>query len=46
MVRYCKEDLEIESVTVVTNGSKVTENWMEEFGYYLDIMAVGNWTNY
>ena len=40
MVRYCKEDLEVESVTVVTNGSKVTEDWMEEFGYYLDIMAV------
>ena len=40
MVRYCKEDLELESVTVVTNGSKVTEEWMEEFGYYLDILAV------
>ena len=23
MVRFCKEDLDIESVTVVTNGSKV-----------------------
>jgi radical S-adenosyl methionine domain-containing protein 2 len=28
------------SVTVVTNGSKVTEAWMSEYGYYLDIMAV------
>ena len=40
MVRYCKEDLDIESVTVVSNGSKVTESWMAEYGYYLDIMAV------
>ena len=40
MVRYCKEDLDIESVTVVSNGSKVTESWMAEYGYYLDIMAI------
>ena len=40
MVRYCKEELDIESVTVVTNGSRVTEAWMSEYGYYLDIMAV------
>ena len=75
MVRFCKEDLDMDSVTVVTNGSKVmsmkfmcysyyklgnlvnitilspcihitfiftkvTETWMKEFGYWLDIMAV------
>ena len=40
MVRYCKEELDIQSVTVVSNGSKVTESWMAEYGYYLDIMAV------
>ena len=76
MVRFCKEDLDMDSVTVVTNGSKVmfeksicysyfklrnivvniiilpprihitliftkvTEAWMKEFGYWLDIMAV------
>ena len=40
MVRYCKEELDLESVTVVSNGSKVTESWMAEYGYYLDIMAV------
>ena len=40
MVQYCKEELDIESVTVVTNGSRVTEAWMAEYGYYLDIMAV------
>lgn len=40
MVRYSKEELDIESVTVVTNGSRVTKAWMAEYGYYLDIMAV------
>ena len=62
MVRFCKEELDIESVTVVTNGSKVekdktivsnflpnrilssfskvTKQWMQDFGYYLDILAV------
>ena len=40
MVRYSKEELDIESVTVVTNDSRVTEAWMSEYGYYLDIMAV------
>ena len=74
MVRFCKEEMNMESVTVVTNGSKVifmgklhrlyklfidniisikfsdwyvifvivqvTENWMKEYGYWLDIMAV------
>ena len=30
----------MESVTIVSNGSKITEKWMEEFGYYLDIMAI------
>ena len=40
MVRFCKEELDIESVTVVTNGSRTTEHWMAEYGYYLDIMAV------
>ncbi|KAL9576221.1 MAG: hypothetical protein Q9212_007281 [Teloschistes hypoglaucus] len=40
LVRYCKEDLSMESVSIVTNGSKVTEAWFEEYADYLDIMAV------
>ena len=40
MVRYCKEELDIDSVTIVSNGSKITESWMAEFGYYLDILAI------
>ena len=40
LAKYCKEELHLESVSVVTNGSKVTEGWLSEYGKYLDIMAV------
>lgn len=40
LVKYCKETLKLESVSLVTNGSKVTEKWLAKFGEYLDIMAV------
>ena len=39
-MRYCKEELSLKSVTIVTNGSKVTQHWMEEYGYYVDYIAV------
>lgn len=38
--KFCKEDLGIESCSVVTNGSKVTEKWLDTYGKYLDIMAI------
>lgn len=38
--RYCKEDLKMESVFIVTNGSLVKEKWLETYAKYLDIMAV------
>ncbi|KAK4195426.1 radical S-adenosyl methionine domain-containing protein 2 [Triangularia verruculosa] len=40
MLRYCKESLHLKSVSIVTNGSKVTENFLKEFGQYIDILAV------
>ena len=40
LAKYCKETLQIESVSVVTNGSKVTRKWLAKYGNYLDIMAV------
>ncbi|KAL8911502.1 MAG: hypothetical protein Q9172_007663 [Xanthocarpia lactea] len=40
LVRYCKEELRMESVTVVTNGSLVKEKWLQQYAKYLDIMAV------
>ncbi|KAL8661078.1 MAG: hypothetical protein Q9202_005951 [Teloschistes flavicans] len=40
LVRYCKDDLAMESVSIVTNGSKVTEDWFAKYADSLDIMAV------
>lgn len=40
LAKYSKEVLCLESVSVVTNGSKVTSEWLSEYGRYLDVMAV------
>eukprot|EP00040_Diaphanoeca_grandis_P000807 m.16533 g.16533 ORF g.16533 m.16533 type:complete len:369 (+) comp11082_c0_seq1:205-1311(+) len=40
LVRYCKQTLKLSSVSIVTNGSLVTETWFEEYGADLDILAV------
>jgi radical S-adenosyl methionine domain-containing protein 2 len=38
--RFCKEELRLESCSVVNNGSKVTEKWLDHYGDYLDLMAI------
>lgn len=38
--KFCKEELHIESCSVVSNGSKVTEKWLDTYGKYLDVMAI------
>ena len=40
LVKYCKQDLCLESVTLVSNGSLIRESWFQEYGEYLDIMAI------
>lgn len=40
MLQYCKEDLNLESVSIVTNGSKVTERFLQSYGEYIDVLAV------
>ena len=40
LAKYCKETLRLESVSIVTNGSKVTAKWLSEYAKYIDIMAV------
>ena len=40
LAKHCKETLHLESVSIVTNGSKVTDRWLSEYGKYIDIMAV------
>ncbi|EPS39744.1 hypothetical protein H072_6453 [Dactylellina haptotyla CBS 200.50] len=40
LMKYCKEDLKLESVSVVTNGSLVNDRFLKIYGDYLDIIAV------
>ena len=38
--QYCKEVLGLESVSIITNGTKVTEKWLEQWGGFVDVMGV------
>lgn len=40
MLKFCKEDLALESVSIVTNGSKLTDTFMSANAKYIDIIAV------
>lgn len=40
LVRYCKVDLGLESVSIISNGTKVTQKWLQENGQFVDVMGV------
>ncbi|TGJ83860.1 hypothetical protein E0Z10_g4921 [Xylaria hypoxylon] len=40
LCRFCKEDLGLESVSIITNGTKVDEKWMKKNGRWLDVLGV------
>ncbi|EFX01708.1 radical s-adenosyl methionine domain containing protein 2 [Grosmannia clavigera kw1407] len=40
MIVFCKETLSLESVSIVTNGSKVQRNFLQKYGFFIDILAV------
>jgi radical S-adenosyl methionine domain-containing protein 2 len=40
LCQYCKEVLGLESVSVITNGTKVTEDWLAQYGGFVDVMGV------
>ncbi|KAJ8948195.1 hypothetical protein NQ318_010471, partial [Aromia moschata] len=40
IIKYCKKELRLSSVTVVSNGSLIRENWFQKYGEYVDIMAI------
>lgn len=40
LVKFCKEELSLPSVTIVSNGSLVTEKWFDKYGEFLDILAI------
>lgn len=40
MIKFCKDELCLESVAIVTNGSKVTEEFMDLNAHYIDSITV------
>lgn len=40
LVKYCKQELKLESVSIVSNGSKTHKNWFEKYAEFLDIFAI------
>lgn len=40
LVKYCKVELNLESVSIVSNGSKITEQWFKKYAKHLDILAI------
>eukprot|EP01125_Pyxidicula_operculata_P008899 TRINITY_DN2942_c0_g1_i3.p1 TRINITY_DN2942_c0_g1~~TRINITY_DN2942_c0_g1_i3.p1 ORF type:complete len:350 (+),score=84.04 TRINITY_DN2942_c0_g1_i3:70-1119(+) len=40
LIRYCKDELSLESVSIVSNASKLKDEWFEKFGEYVDVLAV------
>jgi len=40
LVKYCKTDLKIESVSIISNGSLIKESWLEKNADYIDILGI------
>ncbi|CAG7829396.1 unnamed protein product [Allacma fusca] len=40
IVKFCKETLSLESVSIVSNGSKIKKGFFEKYGAFLDILAI------
>ncbi|KAI0473503.1 hypothetical protein GGR56DRAFT_666672 [Xylariaceae sp. FL0804] len=40
LCRLCKAELGLESVSIITNGSKVTRRWLQEHGRWVDVLGV------
>ena len=40
MLQYCKEDLKVEGISIISNGSKIPESWMQKYAQYLDVLAI------
>lgn len=40
MCQYAKSELGLESVSIISNGSKITKGWLEQYGQYVDVLGV------
>lgn len=40
LCRFGKEELGLESISIVSNGSLIKEKWLRDYGQHLDILAI------
>ena len=40
LIRYCKEEIKIEKISIITNGSLVKKAFFDKFGKYIDVFGV------
>ncbi|XP_074105355.1 S-adenosylmethionine-dependent nucleotide dehydratase RSAD2-like [Cotesia typhae] len=40
LIKFCKLTLELESTSIVSNGSQIKESWFQKYAKYLDILAI------
>ncbi len=40
LVKYSKKQLNLESVSIISNGSLIKENWMKKYSAYLDVLGI------
>ena len=40
LVKFSKETLKIESVSIISNGSRIKEDWFKKYAEYLDILGI------
>ncbi|KAI1125702.1 hypothetical protein F5Y10DRAFT_279276 [Nemania abortiva] len=40
LCHFCKKELGLESISIITNGTKVTKKWMEKNGQWVDVLGV------
>ena len=40
LIKICKEQLKIEKISIITNGSLVKKKFFEDFGKYIDVFGV------
>ena len=40
LCHYCKVDLALESVSIISNGTKITQKWLQTNAQYVDVLGV------
>lgn len=40
LCKFCKEDLRLESVSIISNGTKITRDWLQKHGRFVDVLGI------